>query len=117
MILPSDHPIDIRVLDEEKVRTIAWVRAMVRTGPLSSERPAHGATLMDAARTCRQPLAAGLIDGIVTSPEGCGGSAAAACATLRPLGRQAAYAPPANGDGACIACAGCFSGFVRADTP
>lgn len=50
---------------EEKLRTIAWVRAMIQTGPLRSYLPAHWRTLMDEERAAWQPLAADRIDAIV----------------------------------------------------
>jgi hypothetical protein len=50
---------------EEKTRTIAWVRAMIQTGPLRSYLPAHWIELMDAERTTWRPLAPELIDEIV----------------------------------------------------
>jgi hypothetical protein len=50
---------------EEKVRTIAWVRAMIQTGPLRGYLPAHWLKLMDEERSASQPLAADRIDEIV----------------------------------------------------
>jgi len=50
---------------EEKTRTIAWVRAMIQTGPLRHYLPGHWLSLMDAERLSWQPLAPELIDEIV----------------------------------------------------
>ena len=52
----------IAVPYEEKMRTVAWVRAMVQTGPLRHYLPPHWLKLMDAERTSWQPLAADRID-------------------------------------------------------
>lgn len=57
----------VKVPYEEKVRTIAWVRAMVQTGPLRHYLPAHWLKLMDEERTRWQPLAADRIGEIVHS--------------------------------------------------
>lgn len=50
---------------DEKVRAIAWVRAMIQAGPLRHYLPAHWLRLMDAESAGWQPLAAGRIDEIV----------------------------------------------------
>ena len=50
---------------EEKMRTIAWVRTMVQTGPLRGYLPAHWLSLMDNDRAHWQPLAQDRIDEIV----------------------------------------------------
>lgn len=50
---------------EEKLRTIAWVRAMIQTGPLRHYLPATWGELMDTARANWQPLPADRIDEIV----------------------------------------------------
>jgi hypothetical protein len=52
---------------DEKVRTIAWVRAMIQTGPLRHYLPAHWLKVMDETRNGWQPLAADRIDEIVSS--------------------------------------------------
>jgi hypothetical protein len=52
---------------EEKARTIAWVRAMVQTGPLRHYLPARWLKLMDEERTGWRPLAVDRIDEIVQS--------------------------------------------------
>lgn len=52
---------------EEKTRTIAWVRAMIQTGPLRHYLPARWLGLMDEERTGWEPLAADHIDEIVQS--------------------------------------------------
>lgn len=52
---------------EEKVRTIAWVRAMIQTGPLRNYLPTHWLRLMDEERSDSQPLAVERIDEIVHS--------------------------------------------------
>lgn len=57
----------IAVPYEEKMRTIAWVRAMIQTGPLRNYVPASWMNLMDADRTGWQPLALERIDAIVQS--------------------------------------------------
>ncbi len=57
----------IAVPYEEKMRTLAWVRAMIQTGPLRSYVPASWLKLMDAERTGWQPLARERIDAIVQS--------------------------------------------------
>jgi hypothetical protein len=57
----------IAVPYEEKMRTVAWVRAMVQTGPLRHYLPPHWLKLMDAERTNWQPLAEDRIDAIVQS--------------------------------------------------
>jgi len=38
---------------EEKVRTIAWVRAMIQSGPLRHYLPAHWLKLMASTKSCR----------------------------------------------------------------
>ena len=50
---------------EEKMRTIAWIRAMIQTGPLSNYLPAHWLSLMENDRTHWQPLAQDRIGEIV----------------------------------------------------
>jgi hypothetical protein len=50
---------------EEKMRTIAWVRAMTQTGPLRTYLPAYWMKLMDTERQAWQPLAVQAIDEIV----------------------------------------------------
>lgn len=52
---------------EEKVRTIAWVRAMIQTGPLRHYLPAHWLKLMDEERSAWRPLPADRVDEIVRS--------------------------------------------------
>lgn len=52
---------------EEKMRTIAWVRAMIQTGPLRAYLPAHWLKLMDEERSQWQPLPLEHIDEIVQS--------------------------------------------------
>ncbi len=52
---------------EEKVRTIAGVRAMIQSGPLRHYLPAHWLELMDRECTEWKPLAAERIDEIVQS--------------------------------------------------
>ncbi len=41
---------------DEKMRTIAWIRVMVQTGPLRRYLPSHWLSLMDEERTRWQPL-------------------------------------------------------------
>lgn len=55
----------VQVPYEEKARTIAWVRAMIQTGPLRSYLPAHWIELMDAERVSWRPPAPECIDEIV----------------------------------------------------
>lgn len=51
----------------EKMRTVAWVRAMIQNGPLRAYLPTHWLTLMDENRTGWQPLSVERIDAIVQS--------------------------------------------------
>ena len=102
---------------EEKIRTIAWVRAMIQTGPLRHYLPQHWQKLMDEERTTRQPLAEDCIDEIVRSLN-----------TLRSIDgyylRNAAISlsesivrASYNCDGTYIVQADYFSEFVRLNTP
>jgi hypothetical protein len=52
---------------EEKLRTIAWVRGMIQTGPLRHYLPPSWRHLMDEARTQSAPLTPDRIDEIVHS--------------------------------------------------
>ena len=99
------------------MRTVAWVRAMVQTGPLRHYLPPHWLKLMDAERTSWQPLAADRIDAIVQSLN-----------TLRGIEayylRNAAISLPEgivrasyNCDGTYIVRADYFPEFVRINTP
>ena len=107
----------IAVPYEEKMRTVAWVRAMVQTGPLRHYLPPHWLKLMDEERTSWQPLAADRIDTIVQSLN-----------TLRGIEayylRNAAISLPEgivrasyNCDGTYIVRADYFPEFVRINTP
>jgi len=51
----------------EKMRTVAWVRAMIQNGPLRAYLPAHWLKLMDENRDGWQPLERTRIDAIVQS--------------------------------------------------
>ena len=53
--------------EKEKIRTIAWVRARIQSGPLRHYLPAPWLKLMDEERAGWQPLAAERIDEIVHS--------------------------------------------------
>jgi hypothetical protein len=57
----------VNVPYEEKTRTIAWVRAMIQTGPLRHYLPARWLKLMDDERTGWKPLAVDQVDEIVQS--------------------------------------------------
>jgi hypothetical protein len=50
---------------EEKARTIAWIRAMIQTGPLRNYLPEHWLRLMDVERTHWQVMPETQIDAIV----------------------------------------------------
>ncbi len=102
---------------EEKMRTIAWVRTVVQTGPLRSYLPAHWLSLMDNDRAQWQPLAQGRIDEIVQCFD-----------TLRSIDgyypRNAAISlsegivrASYNCDGTYIVRADYFAEFVRLNTP
>jgi hypothetical protein len=107
----------IAVPYEEKVRTIAWVRAMIQTGPLRHYLPPHWLKLMDDERTSWRPLAENRIDEIVQSFN-----------TLRSIEgyylRNAAISlsegvvrASYNCDGTYIVRADYFPEFVRINTP
>jgi len=107
----------IAVPYEEKVRTIAWVRAMIQTGPLRHYLPPHWLKLMDEERTSWKPLAENRIDEIVQSFN-----------TLRSIEgyylRNAAISlsegivrASYNCDGTYIVRADYFPEFVRINTP
>ncbi len=102
---------------EEKTRTIAWIRAMVQTGPLRDYLPAHWLSLMDADRAKWQPLAQERIGEIVRCFD-----------TLRSIEgyylRNAAISlsegvvrASYNCDGTYIVRADYFPEFVRINTP
>lgn len=101
----------------EKMRTVAWVRATLQTGPLRRYLPPHWLTLMDAERTNWRPLAQDRIDAIVQGFN-----------TLRGIEayylRNAAISLPEgvvrasyNCDGTYIVRAEYFPEFVRINTP
>lgn len=46
----------VRVPYEEKVHTIAWIRAMVQTGPLRNYLPEHWRNVMDQQRASWKPM-------------------------------------------------------------
>ncbi|HMM47939.1 MAG TPA: hypothetical protein PKC12_08155 [Thiobacillaceae bacterium] len=102
---------------EEKVRTIAWVRDMIQTGPLRHYLPPHWTKLMDDERTGWQPLAAGLIDDIVRSFDVLRGIEGYylrnAAISLSENIVRASY----NCDGTYIVRAEYFPEFVRMNTP
>ena len=102
---------------EEKMRTIAWIRAMIQTGPLSNYLPAHWLNLMENDRTHWQPLAQDRIGEIVQCFD-----------TLRSIDgyylRNAAISlsegvvrASYNCDGTYIVRADYFAEFVRTNTP
>ena len=107
----------IAVPYEEKMRTVAWVRAMVQTGPLRHYLPPHWLKLMDAERTSWQPLAADRIDAIVQSFNTLRGIEAYylrnAAISLSESIVRASY----NCDGTYIVQADYFPEFVRINTP
>lgn len=102
---------------EEKMRTIAWVRTMVQTGPMRHYLPPHWLSLMDNDRANWQPLAQDRIDEIVQCFD-----------TLRSIDgyylRNAAISlsegvvrASYNCDGTYIVRADYFAEFVRLNTP
>ena len=102
---------------EEKTRTIAWIRAMIQTGPLSHYLPAHWLSLMENDRTHWKPLAQDSIGEIVQCFD-----------TLRSIDgyylRNAAISlsegivrASYNCDGTYIVRADYFPEFVRLNTP
>ena len=102
---------------DEKMRTIAWVRAMIQTGPLRHYLPAHWLSLMDEERTHWQPLPQNRVGEIVQSFD-----------TLRSIEgyylRNAAISlsegivrASYNCDGTYIVRADFFPEFVRINTP
>ena len=102
---------------EEKTRTIAWIRAMIQTGPLSHYLPAHWLSLMENDRTHWKPLAQESIGEIVQCFD-----------TLRSIDgyylRNAAISlsegivrASYNCDGTYIVRADYFPEFVRLNTP
>ncbi len=102
---------------DEKMRTIAWVRAMIQTGPLRHYLPAHWVKLMDEDRNHWQPLPQDCITEIVKSFD-----------TLRSIVgyylRNAAISlsegivrASYNCDGTYIVRADYFPEFVRINTP
>lgn len=102
---------------DEKMRTIAWVRAMIQTGPLRHYLPAHWVKLMDEDRNHWQPLPQDCITEIVNSFD-----------TLRSIVgyylRNAAISlsegivrASYNCDGTYIVRADYFPEFVRINTP
>jgi hypothetical protein len=107
----------IAVPYEEKARTIAWIRAMIQTGPLRHYLPPHWLHLMDVERTHWQVLPPGCIDEIVLGFD-----------TLRSIDgyylRNAAISlsegvvrASYNCDGTYIVRADYFPEFVRINTP
>ena len=102
---------------DEKMRTIAWVRSMVQTGPMRHYMPPHWQSLMDNERTQWQPLVQDCIDEIVQCFN-----------TLRSIDayylRNAAISlsegvvrASYNCDGTYIVRADYFAEFVRLNTP
>lgn len=102
---------------DEKTRAIAWIRAMIQTGPLSRYLPAHWLSLMENDRTHWKPLAKELIHEIVQCFD-----------TLRSIEgyylRNAAISlsegvvrASYNCDGTYIVRADYFAEFVRINTP
>ena len=101
----------------EKMRTIAWVRTMVQTGPMRHYLPPHWLSLMDNDRAHWQPLPQDCIDEIVQCFD-----------TLRSIEgyylRNAAISlsegivrASYNCDGTYIVRADYFPAFVRINTP
>lgn len=107
----------ITVPYEEKVRTIAWVRAMIQTGPLRHYLPVHWLKLMDEERTNWQPLAEERIGEIVQSLDTLRGIEGYylrnAAISLSESIVRASY----NCDGTYIVRADYFPEFVRINTP
>lgn len=102
---------------EEKIRTLAWVRAMIQSGPLRHYLPAHWLKLMDEERTNWQPLAADRIDEIVQGFNTLRGIESYylrnAAISLSEGIVRASY----NCDGTYIVRADYFPEFVRSNTP
>ena len=102
---------------DEKVRAIAWVRAMIQAGPLRHYLPAHWLQLMDAESAGWQPLAAGRIDEIVHGFNVLRGIEGYylrnAAISLSEGIVRASY----NCDGTYIVRADYFAEFVRVNTP
>lgn len=102
---------------EEKMRTIAWVRAMIQTGPLRAYLPAHWQKLMDGERNAWQPLALERIDEIVQGFDVLRGIEGYylrnAAISLSEGIVRASY----NCDGTYIVRADYFAEFVRINTP
>lgn len=102
---------------DEKNRAIAWIRAMIQTGPLSNYLPRHWANLMEKNRAQWQPLPQDKIGEIVQCFD-----------TLRSIDgyylRNAAISlsegivrASYNCDGTYIVRADYFAEFVRTNTP
>lgn len=102
---------------DEKNRAIAWMRAMIQTGPLSTYLPPHWASLMEKNRAQWQPLPQDKIGEIVQCLD-----------TLRSIEgyylRNAAISlsegivrASYNCDGTYIVRADYFAEFVRTNTP
>lgn len=102
---------------DEKNRAIAWIRAMIQTGPLSNYLPPHWASLMEKNRAHWQPLPQDKIGEIVQCFD-----------TLRSIEgyylRNAAISlsegivrASYNCDGTYIVRADYFAEFVRINTP
>lgn len=102
---------------EEKTRTIAWIRAMIQTGPLCSYLPPHWLSLMENDRAHWQPLAQDRIGEIVrcfnTLRSIDGYYLRNAAISLSEGVVRASY----NCDGTYIVRADYFPEFVRLNTP
>jgi hypothetical protein len=107
----------VRVPYDEKMRTIAWVRAMIQTGPLRHYLPAHWVALMDEDRSHWQPLPKDSIRDIVASFDTLRGIEGYylrnAAISLSEGIVRASY----NCDGTYIVRADYFPEFVRINTP
>jgi hypothetical protein len=107
----------IRVPYDEKARTIAWIRAMIQTGPLRHYLPDHWLHLMDVERAHWQVLPQTCIDEIVRCLDTLRGIDGYylrnAAISLSEGVVRASY----NCDGTYIVRADYFAEFVRINTP
>lgn len=102
---------------DEKMRTVAWIRAMVQTGPLRNSMPAHWRKLMDEQRATWQPMSRDLIREIVQGFDTLRGIEGFYLRNAAISLSQGIVRASFNCDGTYIVEAGHFAEFVRQNTP
>lgn len=102
---------------EEKMRTVAWIRSMVQTGPLRSYLPAHWRKVMDAQRQDWQIMPRQTIGEIVRSLNVLRGIEGYYLRNAAISLSQGIVRASYNCDGTYIVRADYFTEFVRQNTP